>query len=62
MPGEIETDIQISKGVPARATREFICCITLDTVSDSSVSSEELLDEDDHLGLLDGAGVVLVEG
>ena len=27
-----------------------------------SVSSEELLDEDDHLVLLDGTGVVLVEG
>ena len=27
-----------------------------------SVASEELLDEDDHLGLLNGARVVLVEG
>ena len=27
-----------------------------------SVSTEELLDEDNHLGLLDSSGVVLVEG
>ena len=27
-----------------------------------SVSSEELLDEDDHLGFLDGTGVILIEG
>ena len=31
-------------------------------MSDSSVSTKELLDEDDHLLLLDGAGAVLVEG
>ena len=30
--------------------------------NDLSVAAEQLLDEDDHLILLDGAGVVLVEG
>ena len=33
----------------------------LDTDSPFSVSTEELFDENNHLGLLDGTGVVLVE-
>ena len=32
------------------------------TAREGSCASEQLLDEDNHLGLLDGAGVVLVEG
>ena len=41
---------------------EGTCIGAVSNSRGSSVAAEELLDEDDHLGLLDSARVVLVEG
>ena len=54
----MQTDLSISNhGHDTDLTGELI-----EPTPDRSVSTKELLDEDDHLVLLDGTGVVLVEG
>ena len=46
---------------PLRCTM-LILIVTAKTAHLSSVASEKLLDENDHLVLLDGSGVILIEG